>query len=379
MLSKVAVQRMSMRIGAGSARVAGARALSHARIVYNANNTSGGSEQSTPPPPPPKSNLGLIAGLVVAGGVAYYGYDKFVAGGSLNTGAISSKVAKITSADQATFDDYQKVYNAIAKKLQDDDEYDDGSYGPVLVRLAWHASGTYDVNAGNGGSGPGTMRFDKEYGTDSNKGLNNGTTFLEPIHEQFPWISYGDLYTLGGICAVQEMGGPTIKWRCGRIDQERTSIPPDGRLPDATKGQAHIRDVFYRMGFNDQEIVALIGAHCLGRCHTQNSGFDGPWTFSPTTFTNDFFKLLVEEKWHWRKWNGPKQLQDDATNSLMMLPADYALVQDKKFKEWVQKYAKDNDLFFSDFSKAFSKLLELGVKFKDNTPHWEFKTYEASN
>jgi cytochrome c peroxidase len=40
------------------------------------------------------------------------------------------------------FEDYQKVYDAIAKRLHEHDEYDDGSYGPVLLRLAWHASGT---------------------------------------------------------------------------------------------------------------------------------------------------------------------------------------------------------------------------------------------
>ena len=48
--------------------------------------------------------------------------------------------------------------------------------------------------------------------------------------------------------------------------------------------------------FNDQEIVALAGAHALGRCHTDRSGFDGPWTFSPTTFTNAFYSLLMDEK-----------------------------------------------------------------------------------
>ena len=49
--------------------------------------------------------------------------------------------------------------------------------------------------------------------------------------------------------------------------------------------------------FNDQEIVALVGAHAVGRCHSDRSGFEGPWTFSPTTFTNDFYKLLFDEKW----------------------------------------------------------------------------------
>ena len=49
--------------------------------------------------------------------------------------------------------------------------------------------------------------------------------------------------------------------------------------------------------FNDQEIVALSGAHALGRCHTDRSGFEGPWTFSPSTVTNDYYKLLFDEKW----------------------------------------------------------------------------------
>ena len=139
------------------------------------------------------------------------------------------------------------------------------------------------------------------------------------------------------------MAGPKIPWRPGRIDGFAAHATPDGRLPDATQGADHLRNIFYRMGyvnihklllllifsfinlfffssFNDQEIVALSGAHALGRCHVDRSGFEGPWTFSPTTVTNDYFQLLVNETWVWKKWNGPKQLEDKKTRTLMMLP-----------------------------------------------------------
>ena len=51
----------------------------------------------------------------------------------------------------------------------------------------------------------------------------------------------------------------------------------------------------------------------------------------------------------------------------MMLPTDLALVSDKSFKAWVEKYAKDNDLFFKDFSAVVVKLFELGVPFAETT------------
>ena len=60
------------------------------------------------------------------------------------------------------------------------------------------------------------------------------------------------------------MQGPTIPWRPGRQDRDISYCTPDGRLPDATQGQNHIRAIFGRMGFNDQEMVALSGAHALG-------------------------------------------------------------------------------------------------------------------
>jgi len=205
------------------------------------------------------------------------------------------------------------------------------------------------------------MRFEPEALHGANAGLNIARQLMEKVKQEFPWITYGDLWTLAGVAAIQEMAGPKIPWRPGRIDGFATHATPDGRLPDATQGADHLRSIFNRMGFNDQEIVALSGAHALGRCHVDRSGFEGPWTFSPTTVTNDYYKLLFSETWVWKKWNGPKQLEDKKTKTLMMLPTDYVLVQDKSFKKHAKAYADSQDLWFRDFSNVVSRLFELGV------------------
>ncbi|CAF1313480.1 unnamed protein product [Didymodactylos carnosus] len=271
--------------------------------------------------------------------------------------------------------DYKSVREAIANLL-DVEGYDDGSYGPVFVRLAWHASGTFSAADNSGGSNGGCMRFEPESKWGANSGLQIAREVLEKVKKAHPNISYADLYTLAGVVAVEEMGGPEIKWRPGRSDfADGSKSPPDGRLPDGAQGAAHIRDIFYRMGFNDREIVALLGAHSLGRCHSDRSGFDGPWTRAPTTFSNEFYRVLLEEKWTVRKWSGPKQYEN-SSKDLMMLPADLALVSDPEFRKYVELYAKDEEAFRSDFAKAYSHLLELGVQFPADHSHGPAPTLE---
>ncbi|KAG1806117.1 cytochrome C peroxidase [Suillus subaureus] len=354
--------------------------------------TSSFRKYSTEVPPATKSNTGLYVGLgaiVLGGGVAYYFYGSSsetakVASTALKSAAQSAKVA---TNFVPTKEDYQKVYNRIAEVIDDAGDYDSAVFvcrwlfGPVVLRLAWHASGTYDKATGTGGSNYATMRFQPESLHGANAGLHVARELMEKIKQEFSWISYGDLWTLAGVAAVQEMAGPKVPWRPGRIDGFESHVPPDGRLPDASQGAQHIRDIFYRMGFDDQEIVALCGAHALGRCHADRSGYDGPWTFSPTMFTNDFYKLLFDEKWVWKKWNGPKQLEDKKTKSLMMLPTDYVLTQDKSFKKYAKAYADDVDLFFKDFSAAFAKLLELGVPTQQfvASESWIMQTVDDQN
>ncbi|OQV04271.1 hypothetical protein CLAIMM_09181, partial [Cladophialophora immunda] len=110
-----------------------------------------------------------------------------------------------------------QVKQAIVSLL-DQPGYDDGSAGPVLVRLAWHSAGTYCAQTDTGGSNGAGMRYEKEGGDPANAGLQHARAFLEPVKRQFPWITYADLWTLAGAVAIRAMGGPEIAWMGGRTD-----------------------------------------------------------------------------------------------------------------------------------------------------------------
>lgn len=205
------------------------------------------------------SNSNLLIGIAVVAALSaggYYALNNTSARQEAKESTLQ-KTAEVSSAPGKA--DYQKVYDTIAHLLVEKDDYDDGSYGPIILRLGWHASGTFDKETGTGGSNGATMRFAPEGDHGANAGLKAARDFLEPVKEQFPWITYSDLWTLATACAIQEMGGPNIPWRPGRADRDLSFCTPDGRLPDGARGQQHLRDIFYRMGFNDQEIVALSG------------------------------------------------------------------------------------------------------------------------
>lgn len=134
---------------------------------------------------------------------------------------------------------------------------------PFSVRLAWHASGTYDKNdktPQHGGPNGATMRFKPEITDEANAGMGMMQNILRPVKERFPELSYADLWTLGGVQAIKLLGGPDIPFKFGRTDDpDGSNCPINGRLPRATDDAAHLRKVFYRMGFDDKEIVVLSG------------------------------------------------------------------------------------------------------------------------
>mmetsp|Transcript_33816 Transcript_33816/g.80267 ORF Transcript_33816/g.80267 Transcript_33816/m.80267 type:complete len:197 (-) Transcript_33816:117-707(-) len=165
---------------------------------------------------------------------------------------------------------------------------------PMAVRLAWHMSGTYDARNGTGGSNGATIRYEPESSDPANAGLSIIQDLLHDVKKSHPEISHADLWTAAGALSVEFLGGPKVPFSLGRTDASPgCPVPQNGFIPDASQGAAHLREVFYRQGFTDREIVALSGAHTMGRCHKVRSGYDGRWTSNPLKFDNEYFRYCV--------------------------------------------------------------------------------------
>jgi len=193
--------------------------------------------------------------------------------------------------------------------------YDDGTLGPLFIRLAWHSSGTYDAATKTGGSNGATMRYKLEGDDPENAGLDIARNFLEDIKEKYPAVSYSDLWVFAAYVFIRSSNGPDIKFVPGRKDAEEDKAVAPGRLPVAEYGVCpgvdamgrvngwqnnarHVREVFYRQGFNDKDIVALLcGGHVYGRCHTDRSGYNGAWIKEPWKFSNEYADDMVNDKW----------------------------------------------------------------------------------
>ena len=310
---------------------------------------------------------------------------------ALGAAALGAAVFVSPASAASAKPDLAKARSMISDIINDIDvvnpSCDDGAQGggggvaPMLLRLAWHSSGTWCEKSRNGGSEGGTMRFSGEASHGGNAGLGIARDLLEPVKAACPNLSYADLYVLSGVVAVEEMGGPAVDFRYGRSDAASEKSPaedsrfsPDGRLPDGDKPTReqtiqHLRDIFYRMGFDDQAIVALSGAHAVGRCHTDRSGYWGPWTYAETTFSNGYFTNLLDPSQGWqpktqhngKPWTGPPQFVN-AKGDLMMLHTDMALTWDPSFRKYVEIYAKDEERWMKDFAKYYQQLNELGCK-----------------
>ncbi|KTD34378.1 catalase/(hydro)peroxidase KatG [Legionella moravica] len=192
---------------------------------------------------------------------------------------------------------------------------DYGNYGPLFIRMSWHAAGTYRIYDGRGGANGGFQRLVPQNSWPDNANLDKARRLLWPIKQKYGnKISWADLLVLTGNVAMESMGFKTLGFAGGREDAwealninwgsegkwlESNRHTPDGTLqkplaasvmgliyvnpegpngvPDPLAAAKDIRETFGRMAMNDEETVALIaGGHAFGKTHgaasTQNLG-----------------------------------------------------------------------------------------------------------
>jgi len=205
--------------------------------------------------------------------------------------------------------DYQALKEDLRQLMTESQDWwpaDWGHYGPLFIRMAWHAAGTYRVFDGRGGSAGGFQRFAPENSWPDNVNLDRARRLLWPIKKKYGRkISWGDLLILAGNVALESMGFKTFGFGGGRVDAWEPDegvywgpesewladqrhpggelekplaadhmgliyVNPEGPggVPNAVEAARHIRESFKRMAMNDEETVALIaGGHTFGKAH----------------------------------------------------------------------------------------------------------------
>jgi catalase-peroxidase len=200
----------------------------------------------------------------------------------------------------------KKDLTAVMTDSQDWWPADFGHYGPLFIRMAWHAAGTYRIRDGRGGAGAGQQRFAPLNSWPDNVNLDKARRLLWPIKQKYGQkISWADLLVLAGNVALESMGFKTFGFGGGRpdvwepeevywgseekwLDDKRYSgernladplaavqmgliyVNPQGPNgnPDPIAAAVDIRETFRRMAMNDEETVALIaGGHTFGKTH----------------------------------------------------------------------------------------------------------------
>ena len=211
--------------------------------------------------------------------------------------------------------DYQALKADLTALMTDSKDWwpaDYGHYGPFMIRMAWHAAGTYRVTDGRGGAGSGQQRFEPLNSWPDNGNLDKARRLLWPIKQKYGQsISWADLFILAGNVAIESMGGPVFGFGGGRKDVYQSEgdtfwgaeeiwvnegaktriiegeieelegplaaiqmgliyVNPEGPggNPDPLQSARDMRATFSRMAMNSEETVALTaGGHAFGKAH----------------------------------------------------------------------------------------------------------------
>lgn len=265
------------------------------------------------------------------------------------------------------------------------------SCGPILIRAAWHDSGTFDC-ASKGkpwpeaGGAIGSIRTDLEINAGPNAGLKKAiTVYLKPIKDQCPDVSWADLLQMGSATSVEAMGGPKIAMKYGRVDGVPVQpAPPPFGLPDAKPPfggplknkedpAEHLRYVFYKYEMDDKDIVALSGAHTIGRVFKDRSGAVEEGYLGGTAYTKKgAYNLERSETAGGRSWTKDWLKFDNTyftdmgngdTETVTFL-TDSVLMTDPGFKPHFDAFKANQAAFFQAYAASHKKLSELGCKYE---------------
>jgi cytochrome c peroxidase len=224
----------------------------------------------------------------------------------------------------------------------------DPTIAATLLRLAFHDSFTFDLESGKGGAN-GSIRL--ETGRGENSGLGRAVTALEGVQSK-TGLGWGDLVAVAGAEAVSAAGGPVIEIALGRDDAETGD--PQGALPSPQETVDELRARFAPRGFTDRDLVALSGAHTLGRV----SG-SGPFVKESNRFLNDYYVNLM---WFQeRREAGLKEDVGPPERPNFQLPSDMSFLDDEKTLAIVQEFAESQDSFFEQFKKSYNKMVNVGT------------------
>ena len=273
---------------------------------------------------------------------------------------------------------------------------DYGHYGPLFIRMTWHAAGTYRTHDGRGGAGGGQQRFDPLNSWPDNGNLDKARRLLWPVKKKYgEHISWADLIVLAGNVALEGMGFETYGFAAGRDDdwepdlvywgpevemlasdrreangelkkplaavhQGLIYVNPEGPggVPDPLASAKNIRESFGRMAMNDEETLALIaGGHTFGKAHGAHKAGDcvGPEPGAAA---------IEEQGFGWKNKCGKGHSEDTVTSGL-----EGAWTQDPT--RWTTLYLSNllnNDWELSASPTGAKQWIPKGDALKDSSP-----------
>ncbi len=344
--------------------------------------------------------------------------------------------------------DLEEVKKDLRERMTKSEDWwpaDFGHYGGLFIRMAWHSAGTYRIADGRGGANAGQLRFPPLHDWPDNVNLDKALRLLWPIKKKYGRkISWADLIVLTGNVALESMGfktygfaggrkdwwesdfsvdwGPEAEWLEDRRRNEKGEIEmpyaavqmgliyvnPEGPggNPDPVAAAKDIREIFERMGMNDEETVALIaGGHSFGKCHgaapesylgpephaapvedqglgwknrfgtgkgpdTVTSGLEVTWTVTPTKWSINFLENLFKYQWEltkspagkyqWIAKDAPEIIPDaydpNKKHKPTMLTTDLGLRFDPVYEKISRRFLQNPEDFAQAFAKAWFKL-----------------------